>query len=318
MERKPFYPFRSARAKVEWEAHAITRAKAWPVPCTITRLETPSGRTFVRSCGRPSDPPLVLLPGARAGSLMWIDCVTALAWHYRVHALDIIDDVGFSLSRRTVSKAEDYVTWLDEVMTCLTPGRPFNLVGVSLGGAIAALYAARHPERLRSVVLMAPGRIVLPLAAGFFARLMMMCLPIPGRDGSALRRVCDWLFADAASGDEACRARYEKVVTDLETAVRAFALPRPPWPPVFHRGQWAAFRVPCLFMVGEHERIYSAQAAVRRLNRVAPHVKTEIIPGVGHDLITVNPDLVAARVLEFLADGWRADTAADAAGQARL
>jgi pimeloyl-ACP methyl ester carboxylesterase len=318
MERRPFYPFRSARARVEWEAHAIAKAKAWPVPCTITRLETPSGRTFVRSCGRPTDPPLVLLPGARASSLMWIDCVTALAWHYRVHALDIIDDVGFSLSRRTVSGAEDYVTWLDEVMRCLAPGRPFNLVGVSLGGAIAALYAARHPERLQGVVLMAPGRIVLRFSPGFFARLMLLCLPLPRRSGNAVRRVCDWVFADAASGDEACRARYETVVADLETAVRAFALPIPPWPPVFSGARWRNIRVPCLFIVGEHERIYSAQAAVRRLNRVAPHIRTEILPGMGHDLTVVDPDLVATRVLEFLADGWRADMAADAAGQARL
>ncbi len=58
--------------------------------------------------------------------------------------------------------------------------------------------------------------------------------------------------------------------------------------------------MPCLFKVGEHERIYSPAAALRRLRRVAPIVEADIVPGAGHDLTFVQPDLVARRVLEFL------------------
>ena len=60
--------------------------------------------------------------------------------------------------------------------------------------------------------------------------------------------------------------------------------------------------MPCLFLVGEHEKIYSAKAAVGRLSRAAPQVKAEIIPGAGHYLTLVYPDLVAERVLEFLGE----------------
>ena len=62
---------------------------------------------------------------------------------------------------------------------------------------------------------------------------------------------------------------------------------------------WQGFRVPCLFLVGENEKIYSAQAAVGRLQRVAPQVKAEIIPGAGHDLTMVQADLVVRKVLAF-------------------
>ena len=51
-----------------------------------------------------------------------------------------------------------------------------------------------------------------------------------------------------------------------------------------------------------NEKIYSAKAAVRRLNRVAPQVKTEIIPGAGHDLTIVQADLVARKVVAFLGE----------------
>ena len=60
------------------------------------------------------------------------------------------------------------------------------------------------------------------------------------------------------------------------------------------------FRVPLLFLVGENEKIYSAQKAVRRLNRVAPQIKTEIIPQAGHDLWVVQADIVTRKILDFL------------------
>jgi pimeloyl-ACP methyl ester carboxylesterase len=91
-------------------------------------------------------------------------------------------------------------------------------------------------------------------------------------------------------------------------ADRLFNLPRPPWPTVVEDKEWRGFRVPCLFLVGENEKIYSAKAAVRRLNRVAPEVKAEIIPGAGHDLTIVQADLVVSKVLGFM--GERAAAAA--------
>jgi hypothetical protein len=97
--REPVYPFRSELAKAEYEAHSRERAKAWPVPYETMLLDTPSGQTFVRASGRVTDPLLVLLPGARVGSLMWIDSIAALSARYRTYALDIIGDAGFWLLR---------------------------------------------------------------------------------------------------------------------------------------------------------------------------------------------------------------------------
>jgi len=233
---------------------------------------------------------------------MWIDCIAALSARHRTYALDIIGDVGFSVNRSQISKPADYVDWLDEVLTALLPKEPLSLMGLSLGGSIAAQYALCRPDRLRSVVLLAPGGTVLRFSLGFLARITLLCLPIPGRAGSPLRRTCQWLFEDALRGGDASRARVEQMIGDLHTTFGAFTLPRPPWPELVTDEQWHGLRVPCLFLVGENEKIYSAEAAVRRLNRCAPQVKTEILPCAGHDLIAVNPDLVTSRVLEFLAE----------------
>jgi len=231
---------------------------------------------------------------------MWTHSIEALSARHRTFALDVIGDVGWSVNRDPIRTPADYTRWLHEVLAVLVPEGRLSLVGLSLGGAVAAQYALHHPERLQGVVLVAPGGTVLPLSTGFFVRLTLLSLPIPGRSGNLFRRVCEWLFEDAVHGDVAARRRFEEAVDELQRAFRAFALPRPPWPATFGDEEWKAFRVPCLFLVGEHEKIYSAEAAVRRLRRIAPRVQTEILPGVGHDLTIVSPDLVAEKILGFL------------------
>jgi len=59
-------------------------------------------------------------------------------------------------------------------------------------------------------------------------------------------------------------------------------------------------QVPTLFLVGENDVTYSAHKAVRRLNTVAPHVKTLISPEADHHLAIVKPAWVSDNVLEFL------------------
>ncbi len=72
------------------------------------------------------------------------------------------------------------------------------------------------------------------------------------------------------------------------------------WPTVINDEAWRGFSVPGLFPVRENEKVYSAKAAVMRLKRLAPRIRTEVIPGAGHDLTLVQPDLSAERILAFL------------------
>jgi pimeloyl-ACP methyl ester carboxylesterase len=71
-----------------------------------------------------------------------------------------------------------------------------------------------------------------------------------------------------------------------------------PIPPVLTDAEWESLNVPTLFLVGEHEMIYSAQKAVQRLKRTAPHVRSEIILGAGHDLTFVQAAMVNQRILK--------------------
>ncbi len=300
MTTRSFHPFRSEQARAEYEAVYAEMAKAWPVPFENLLIDTPSACTFVRASGRPTDPPLVLLPGTRGTSLMWVHTIAALAARHRTYALDNVNDVGLSVPKRETWPADALVEWLDEVFRVLVPEGPLDLMGMSYGGWLAGLYALRFPQRVRKVVLLAPGGIVLRWSFGFFMRVMaILVIRVPGASENTLRRVLRWVFEDAFR-NEACRAYVEGDLAWMLKAGRYFVLPRMVWPTVLDDDAWRRWSVPCLFLVGEHEKIYSPQAALKRLRRVAPLVKAEIVPGAGHDLPCVQPDLVARRVLEFL------------------
>jgi pimeloyl-ACP methyl ester carboxylesterase len=114
-----------------------------------------------------------------------------------------------------------------------------------------------------------------------------------------LARILRWIFADTLNRGEAGLAQIEWMADQINAA-RYYAKTWMMWSTVLSDEEWKRFSVPALFLVGENEKIYSPRKAVRRLNRVAPTVRTEVIPGAGHDLGLVKGDLMVERVLAFL------------------
>jgi pimeloyl-ACP methyl ester carboxylesterase len=290
-----YYPFRSARAKTEYHAHTLERARSWPVASETKFIETPTGQTFVRLSGHPADPPLVLLPGSRADSLMWAPVIAALSAHYRTYALDSIYDIGLSVARRKLTRPEDLVTWLDEVLPVLVPEGRHRLVGLSYGGWLASQYALRYPQRFHKLVL--SPRLHGAARVLQFSSSGLLLFPRP-----PLWKFLYWLLEDAVQSGETGRATVDQAVADWVVAQRSFG----PLPliaaTVIQDQDLQTFQVPTLFLVGEHEKVYPAQKAVSRLNRVAPQIETEIIPRVGHDLLMLRPELVAQRLVGFLGE----------------
>jgi pimeloyl-ACP methyl ester carboxylesterase len=293
-----YYPFRSAHLKAEYLALYTQRARSWPVASETKLIETPSGQTFVRLSGNPADPPLVLLPGSRANSLTWIPNIAALSAHYRAYALDSIYDVGLSVSGQKLRKPKDLVNWLDEVLAVLAPEGGLRLVGLSYGGWLASQYALRFPQRIQKLVLLSPAATVLPVSFAFILRAGLMLLP-----GTVfIKKFLNWLLHDMVQSGEAGRAIVDQATADWIVAQRCFG----PLPliaaTVIPDQALRSLQLPTLFLVGEHEKVYPARKAVRRLNRVAPQIKTEIVPQAGHDLWIVQAGLVNERLLEFLSE----------------
>lgn len=294
MSVSAYYPYRSEAVREAFLAHYDSlAADQWPAESEERMAAASYGRTFVRVSGPVAAPPLVLLPGAAATSLMWAPNIVGLSQVCRTFAVDQVSEVGRSTCTRPVQTLDDLLNWLNELLDALGLARRTNLAGMSYGGALTAQFALRYPEKLNKAIMIAPGATVLRLKVEFIVRLSLAAIS----SRRFLPSFCRWIFADMAREDPKW---LDATLEDLLVIMRTLQPRKVPIPPVVSDAEWGRLRVPTLFLVGENETIYDARRAVRRLQRVAPMVKSEVIPGAGHDLTFAQPDLVNRSILAFL------------------
>jgi pimeloyl-ACP methyl ester carboxylesterase len=111
-------------------------------------------RYHVRLWGEPvaGQPPLVLVHGWMDVSASWQFVVDALAQDRQVIAPDWR---GYGLTESPPTDNywfPDYLADLDFLLDHYAPQQPVDLVGHSMGGNIAMLYAGVRPERIRKLV----------------------------------------------------------------------------------------------------------------------------------------------------------------------
>lgn len=113
-------------------------------------LESGRLRLAYRAWGPPAAPPLVLLHALGESAADWDGVAPAFARSWRVYAPDLrghgrSDWPGDYSLELMCADAADF-------LDALAPGR-VDLIGHSMGGAVALLLAERHPDRIAGLVL---------------------------------------------------------------------------------------------------------------------------------------------------------------------
>ena len=298
MDMKPFHPFRSAKAKERYLKRYDERAATWPVPCETRTVETAAGETFMRISGSDGAPPLILLPSASSPSLIWMPNIEELSKSFRVYTLDNIYDFGRSVYRTPFKTPDDYTDWLDGVFDALGIRNDLSLMGLSYGAWLTAQYALRFSKRLRAIVMAAPPATIQQLP-GAWAWYGLSAL-IPHR--YFMKNMLRWMFPVLSKRtDETSVKLTEDLIEDAFVGLRCFKLKMPVAPTVLTDEELKKIsEVPALFLVGEHEVIYPAENAIKRLNEAAPKIKAAIIPDAGHDLTIVQAPMVSTMVTNFI------------------
>lgn len=296
MDMRAYHPFRSEKAKERYLNHYDKRAKKWPIASVTRMVETSYGQTFIRISGPDNAPPLVLLPGGGANSLIWIPIIKTLSENYRTYAVDNIYDFGRSLYTRSITTTDDLLVWLDELFSELKLGDNINLLGLSYGGWLASQYTLHAPSRLNKVVLLAPAATVFPFSSELIRRMIISIIP----HRYFLKSSVYWSLEDAVNKDATSKRFVDDHVDDAYLGLWCFKFKQPPSPTVLRDDEMRSIKVPTLFLVGENEKIYPAQEAVQRIKTIAPQIETEIIPNCGHDLWIVQTEIVSSKILEFL------------------
>jgi pimeloyl-ACP methyl ester carboxylesterase len=296
MEMNDFHPFRSAKAKIHYLAYEEKMLKTWPVASEERLVQTSFGKTFMRISGPIGAPPLILVPGGGANSLIWHANIQALSQNYRTYALDNIYDYGRSIYSREIKNGGDYSEWLNELFDTLHLGNDLRIIGYSYGGWVTSRFALYHPERLSHVVLIAPIYTVFPLPGEHIKRMIASLLPVRHFKSTIMY----WAWSDLAKTGKKGRQLVEDRIDYYQLALQSFKFRQTVNPVVFTGTELQKFRMPVLFLAGEHETAFNAGETIGRLNKVNPLIKTVLITDTGHDLMFTHTEMVNKLIIDFL------------------
>ncbi|XP_059184385.1 monoacylglycerol lipase abhd6-A-like [Centropristis striata] len=129
------------------------------------------------SRGTPRDdtPSLLLLHGFSATKDMWLPVVKHLPRSQHVVCVDMPGHEGTSRTGAEDYSIQGQVTRIHQFVRSVgLDKRPFHLVGTSMGGNVAGVYAARYPDDLSSATLVCPAGLVYPTDSEFISRLREM------------------------------------------------------------------------------------------------------------------------------------------------
>ncbi len=267
-------------------------------------IDLPQGRTHYLWHGGATSRPLVLVHGLSSPSWVFSGLIRGLVMAgYRVLSYDLYGR-GFSDRPGGAQSLEFHTTQLGALLDALCEDEPVTLLGYSMGGAIAARFAADQSDRVERLILLAPAGIIYapgPLLAR--ARAGAIGAWLWGVFGAReLRRAArrdaaqPTVIPDLAAriDRELAHRGYLRAILSSERHTLGEVLE-----PV-HR-EIAAMYIPTLAIWGETDQVIPV-AAVGDLALWNRKAHQEVVPGAGHALVHTHPQEVLAAIREFLRD----------------
>ncbi len=266
-------------------------------PGSFARLS--AGVTHYELAGPEDGPPIVLVHGFSVPGYIWDPVFEALsAAGFRVLRYDLFGR-GFSDRPHARYDRELFDGQLAELVDALAVPRPLGLAGLSMGGPIAAVFAARRPEQVRRLALLDPAGLPMPESLS----IKLVKLPVIGdwlmaRIGDKV--LLDNLARDMKTPDEAYIEKFKTqmqfkgfkrallatmrsgVLTDASDAFRA----------VGRHG------IPTLLIWGEEDQVvpFLHNEIVRQF---IPQAEFHAIPEAGHVPHLERPDVVNPILIDF-------------------
>lgn len=261
------------------------------------------GKTYYQWHGPKSGDIIVLIHGLTTPSYVFAGIIPDLTEAgYRVLTYDLYGR-GWSDRPRNRQSGQFFAHQLDELLDDQMISKPLNLLGYSMGGAIATAYSIRHPDRIKSLILLASAGF--SHSTGGLVRFIRNT-PILGDwimsvfGGANLRKTA---LADDASDsaipdlthrlvqETRYRGYSRSVLSSLRNVLSEnFA--------TLHR-KLSAHHIPTLALWGSDDETIPLDSA-DHLQSANPNVSTIILKGGTHSLAHSRPELTTREVLNWL------------------
>jgi 2-hydroxy-6-oxonona-2,4-dienedioate hydrolase len=276
--------------------------------------------TRVIEAGDRDAPPLVCLHGTGGHAEAFILNLAALSRDHHVLAYDLPGH-GWSGAPDRSYEIDGYGRHLDAFLDAFALPRT-TLIGQSLGGWIAAAYAAGHPDRVGCLVLVgAGGNNFDPAVMDQLRSSSMAAVETP--TPQAVRDRVALLFTRRVAVDDelvTCRQAIYSRPGAMDAMRKALALQTPE---IRRRNLftgWAGIQCPALLVWGREDRVVPLTAGEEMVAAI-PDSRLVVLDRCGHWPQFERPEQFHQAVLPFLADrlarhGTGAGRAAGRAGPA--
>lgn len=245
--------------------------------------------------------PLVLVHGMGANKDEWNRVANHLTPYHRVIALDL---PGFGESDKPVNASyltPDQVEYLRQFVEALGLGN-IHLGGNSMGGRVAAAYAAQHPDQVQSLWLMAPAGVVSAQPSELTSRLQRgEQIPLVISTRESLEQSLELTTAQPPYYPGPVKDAFAQTAQDdfeLHSRIMAELMQE-------YRGQpleelVADLSVPSRIVWGKEDKVfhYSSAAVLHRLIRDSSVL---LLPGTGHLPMLETPEDLAEDYKQFRA-----------------
>ncbi|WP_082681665.1 alpha/beta fold hydrolase [Nocardia jinanensis] len=261
-----------------------------PVPDETRILTTAFGRVTAYRFGPPAAEPIVLLSGRQASTPMWRANIGGLTAQRTVWSLDSLGEPGATAQTAPITGPQDQAAWLDQALEQLGTER-VHLLGVSIGGWLAAQTVVHRPQRVASAVLLDPAVTFAPVTWKMI--LVSLGSILPGIPRTVREWLLSWISGAAKADDSVPEARL--IASGMRDFVQRPAQPRQPT-----TEQLRSVSVPILVILAGDSIVHDSRRAAERARQV-PGAEVEVWAGHSHAINGEAPERIATRLDRFLA-----------------
>ena len=278
-------------------------------------FSAPDGtRLAYRSWG--SGAPLVCLPGGPMQASAYLGDLGGLSARHRLFLLDL-RGTGDSATPEdpTSFRCDRLVGDVEALRIALAVDR-IDLLAHSGGASLGLLYAARHPGRVRRLLLVTPGLAAVGIPISVATRLAVAGLrsretwfPAAFR---ALSRVGSGEGADEdwaavvpflyGRWDDDARAHHALSASQRNDSAAAAYGGADVFRPEQTRAALAGLEAPTLVVAGEYD-VNTPPEAAAELAAILPHAELAVLPRAGHYPWRDDPEAFAALASRFIGPG---------------
>ena len=258
-----------------------------------------NGPVHYQLLGPDTGPVVVLVHGFSVPSYTWEKTLPYLANRgFRVLGFDLYGR-GYSARPEVKYDRSLFVSEIAELLRALDITDRVHLVGLSMGGAIVAAFAADHTDRVQSLVLLAPFNSptpIGPLKLPVIGELLAYSFVVPAMPGSQLED-----FVEPARYPEwADRFRVQMHYAGFRRAVLATARGFIQSDPMTDFTRVGSNEINTLLLWGDSDVMFPLSQADRVRSALGPNAEFQLIEHAGHALHYERAAAVNARITEFL------------------